>query len=271
VDWERWVCKDLDAAINETRARNGAGIKVVLDPLSSYARNDAGLEASMHEHIRCIREISDQKVEASVAVKLSSLGMSFDRETCRSALRALAEEASSRAIILEMDMEGRTSVDFAISCALMLAEMGTPPTLAIQAYLDRSPADIMELQDKGIRIRLVKGAYQGDEVDPAMIRQRMLDDIDQLNASGKKYCLGTHDLVLIDKVQMNSSLQGIVQFGLLKGLGGDNIRSLASKGWDVEEYIPFGPNFQAYVHRREVYLKGLNSLGIKRSLDRSRI
>ena len=64
-------------------------------------------------------------------------------------------------------MEGKQLVDLTIQTAKVCATGGAPTTLAIQAYLKRTLDDLDDLQGQAnLRIRLVKGAYIGDDGTP---------------------------------------------------------------------------------------------------------
>ena len=63
----------------------------------------------------------------------------------------------------EIDMEGKQSVDLTIQAAKACAVAGIPTTMALQVYLKRTLDDLDYLQgQENLRIRLVKGAYLGD-------------------------------------------------------------------------------------------------------------
>jgi proline dehydrogenase len=261
VNLERWVCTDLTSAIIESRTRNEAGLRVILDPLTDYVKNDLELDRSIDTHVQCIKEISSANLRASITIKLSALGMSFNRDACRSALNTVAEEAIARSVNVEMDMEGRGSIDFTILCAKMLTDRGIIPTIAVQAYMNRSIADTIYLQRSGIGIRLVKGAYQGDQDGFEIIQSKMMTIIDKLTRTGGRFSVGSHDPILIDYLTRDESLKPRVELGFLKGIGSETKNVLASKGWCVVEYIPFGADYKAYVRRREIYLGMLSSTG----------
>jgi len=86
----------------------------------------------------------------------------------------------------------------------------------------------------------------------------MADDF--LN-KGKRFNISTHDPVIIDHVRSKAVSRKQVEFGLLMGLGDQTKINLSTGEWDVVEYVPFGDDAEAYVHRRENYLKRLKELG----------
>lgn len=243
--------------------RNVQGIRVTLDPLSTHVRDKIELERSVDAHVHCLNIIRAKGLYASLSVKLSSLGMAFDKDLCQETLLSLADEALKRGIQLELDMEGKATVDFTVSCARALADEGYRATLAVQSYLERSDSDIQVLMKDGITIRLVKGAYEGDLDDYLKIQKRMMDLSDVLIRKGKRFCIGTHDPVVIDHVISKAASPKNVEFGLLMGLGDETKLKLSMQERNVVEYVPYGSDFKAYVHRREVYLKWLNKMNIE--------
>jgi proline dehydrogenase len=135
-------------------------------------------------------------------------------------------------------------------------------TLALQAYLDRTSTDIKKVIEKGINVRLVKGAYFGDTSNFVEIQSRFRKLVTILSESDVEFCVGTQDPELIEWVRgelINKSDK--FEFGLLKGLGDKTKHLLVNEGWNVSEYVPFGSEISAYEMRRERYLKELYELG----------
>ena len=261
VDANRWSFKTLDEALVHARKRNSQVIRVVLDPLFEDIKDEEQLEASVEEHIHCLNIIRANGFYASLAVKLSSLGMTFDKELCRKTLLSLADEGLKRAVQLEIDMEGKKWVDYTIESAIAVADEGYRTTLAVQAYLDRTPKDIAKLFKEGVGIRLVKGAYKGDVDDFEEVQKRMITISDDLLTKRKRFCLGTHDPVIINHVMSKAASKKDVEFALLMGLADSTKIRLSTGEWSVAEYVPYGVNNEPYVNRREIYLKRLSELG----------
>jgi proline dehydrogenase len=129
-------------------------------------------------------------------------------------------------------------------------------------YLDRTGADIQAMASGGVRVRLVKGAYQGDTRDYREIQDRMRTAAGGLLSAGRAFAFATHDPDLIAWLrERTGSDRETVEFGFLMGLSDRTKEALASGGWRVCEYVPFGPGGRAYVLRRERYLRELERLG----------
>ena len=261
---ERWSLPDLGEAVAWCRRRNTEGIRCSLDVLGKYARRRNEVEASVEAYRECIDAIADGGLDASVSVKLSTLGAVFDRTLCREALAELSGDAAGQGVCIEVDMEGRGLVQFTIDSAIAAAvTRSCPLTLALQAYLDRTAADLVDaVLPAGIRPRLVKGAYIGDTGDFGEIQARFRRLAAVLVARDTPFSVGTHDPEIIRwLVELLGDRQEKAAFGFLKGLSDLTKISLAAKGWKVVEYVPFGTDAGGYTTRRQRYLAMLHAIG----------
>jgi proline dehydrogenase len=261
-DRDRWLHPDRRSAQQWCRQRNAQGIKAVLDILGPYSRDAAQAARSARAYVSSARAIEEQRLNASFAVKLSTLGVAFDRELCRRKLLSICAAASRNSVSIEMDMEGKSLVDFYIRCAIEAAARGYPVTLALQGYLERSPGDLEELVKRGVRVRLVKGAYLGDTGDFGQIQRRLKSLAFRLSKASVPFSIGTHDPEIIDWAKTAfAGKKGTLEFGFLKGLSDETKLSLARERWRVAEYVPFGKEGSAYISRRLHYLERLEALG----------
>ena len=137
-----------------------------------------------------------------------------------------------------------------------------PVTIALQAYLDRTSADCELCIREGIRIRIVKGAYLGDIDEFGAIQNRLRSLISLVAESGASFSVGTHDPDVIGWITGENGIpRHQLEIGFLMGLSDETKVRLASDGWDVSEYVPFGPGGNAYRLRRERYLAMLRNAG----------
>lgn len=209
-----------------------------------------------------IKAIAEMRMDASITVKLTALGALFDREACRENLLAILRGASAADVGFEMDMEGQDLVEVTLEAAVACARESHGVTLALQAYLNRTPDDLKVALKNGIRPRLVKGAYVGDTNDFVEIQKRFKSIARSALESGDSILTGTHDPELIGWVlQSLKPARKTMGFGFLKGLADRTKVDLALQGWAVSEYVPFGKITGAYEARRLKYLRELGSLG----------
>jgi proline dehydrogenase len=258
----RWVLPDWSAALLWTRARNAQGIKVVLDILGESSSTQKETESSKNAYIELLKTVSTERLYASISVKPSALGYTLDKAVCIDNILTIARESAARKIGFEVDMEGRSLVDFTIDACKSCTELRYPVTLAIQAYLDRSPKDLVTAITSGIRVRLVKGAYSGDASDFMDIQGRFKALARVLIEKGISFCVGTHDPELIVWTTAKAAEQSDkVEFGMLKGLSDMTKLDFVKNKWRVSEYVPYGMNKVAYEARRRAYLQMLASIG----------
>jgi proline dehydrogenase len=257
----RWVLPDLQSVVAWCGRRNAQNIRCVIDVLGEYAREESQAAGSVDAYLTAAKAIADYGLDASLTVKLSALGALFDQERCRKNVQTIAREAARRGVGFEIDMEGQSLVTYTLDVAAACAEKGRV-SLALQAYLDRSPDDVLRASESAIVVRIVKGAYVGSTTDFADIQKRFKQLSKILCAKATFFTVGTHDPDLI--VWMTTKMEGkrdLIEFGFLKGLADRTKVAMAQEGWFVSEYVPFGKNRTAYEARRRKYLKELESLG----------
>lgn len=257
---ERWALPDRAAALDRCAKRKAEHVRCALDILGGQPKNGEQARANQGAHIELVQMLGEGKAGASLAVKPSLLGAISDRKQCRSNLLGLARAGLDACVPVELDMEGRGLVDFTLQTALEAASSGLPVTLTLQAYLDRTPDDLEKALDGRLRLRLVKGAYVGDTTDFPTVQKRMRNLCGRLLESGADFCAGTHDPELIGWLEQNGSRRRL-EFGFLLGLADETKLRLASSGWRVVEYVPFGTESGPYIARRRRYLKELERLG----------
>jgi len=257
---ERWALPDRAAALEWCARRKAEHIRCALDILGRNVKTGPEAKNELAAHLELLQKLSDAASGGSLAVKLSTLGASFDRAQAREALLSLGKAGLSSCVPVELDMEGKGLVEFTLRTALEAASRGLPVTLALQAYLDRTPGDLERALDSRLRIRLVKGAYIGDTDDFIEIQKRVRNLAGRLLEAGADFCVGTHDPELVGWLEENGSRRNL-EFGFLMGLADETKLRLAASGWRVVEYVPFGPESAAYIARRRRYLKELERLG----------
>jgi proline dehydrogenase len=237
-------------------------MKVVLDILGEASRTQDESEAAKEAYLDLIKAISNERLYASISVKVSALGYTLDKAACLSNMLSIAKESAKRKIDFEVDMEGRSLIDFTLEAAGACAESRYPITLALQAYLDRTPRDLGTAIASGIRVRLVKGAYAGDATDFMDVQGRFKNLARTLIEKGSSFCVGTHDPELIVWTTIKAAdFSETIEFGMLKGLSDKTKLDFVKNKWRVSEYVPFGANKAAYESRRRAYLQMLESIG----------
>jgi proline dehydrogenase len=258
----RWTLPDREGAVEWCRMRNEQGIRCIIDILVGYGRNPDQVRQAADAYLETAKVIHRYGLDASISVKLTTLGAVLDRAFCQRTALLILREAADLSVGFEIDIESRGLVGFTLDTARICAAEGDPVTLALQAYLDRTPADLAEVVVHEIRPRLVKGAYAGDTDSFEEIQQRFRELVDLLLASGSSFSIGTHDPELLEWAQDRCAEEkGRVEFSFLLGFADQTKMKMARSGWNVAEYVPVGMHSRPYEARRMKYLRELDRLG----------
>jgi proline dehydrogenase len=256
---DRFVAgRELDDAVEAIRALNGRGIGGILDLLGEGVSDPEGAQAAAEDYHEAIKRIEESKIDTTVSVKLTQLGLAFDKASCVGHLRRLAAEAEAIGTRVEIDMEQSEHISATLDIYRLLRPDFPSLRLAIQAYLRRTPIDLETMADIKPRIRLVKGAYAEPEAI-AYQKRREIDTqymrlTDWLFAKGTDPALATHDGKLIahgaDAALRVGAGPADYEIQMLYGIRRDLQDSLASGGFRVRIYVPFGSAWYPYLMRR---------------------
>jgi proline dehydrogenase len=258
---DRWVLPNQDVALKWCARQNELGIRCVLDILGQYSREAEQANSTYDAYLGLAKEIARRKLNATLSVKISTLGGTVNRDMTKQLIGQLSEQGHKLGVDLELDMEGQRTVDLTLLIAEERARAGQPITVALQAYLNRTPRDIERMMDAGVRVRLVKGAYTGDLSDFNMIAEVYKDLVELLISYDAPFGVATHDLDVLEWVRNRIRDKDILEFGFLKGLSDRTKERYVVEGWKVAEYVPYGSNREGYESRRKTYLKKLDELG----------
>ncbi|MCG7855191.1 MAG: proline dehydrogenase family protein [Methanoregulaceae archaeon] len=258
----RWALPDLDRALSWCSERNRQKIACTLHVLDEFTRTREEVDTITAAYRETINGISTQGLDAAIPIKLSSLGALFDGDLTLERTYDLCREANTSGVGFEIDMEGRDLVGAAIEAAALCGRKNLPVTLALQAYLYRTPGDLRLLLALGVVPRFVKGAYLGDMEDFPEIQTRLLDLVREAARFEVSFHVGTHDPELLPEIRsLMEDHRDRITFGFLMGLADRTKQEMAADGWKVSEYVPFGKDAGPYVARRERYLRELENAG----------
>lgn len=249
---------DLASAIGVIRRLNAKNIGGILDLLGEGVTDPAGASAAADEYLTSIKEIETNGMNTTVSVKLTQLGLAFDKGACIDHLRRLAAEAEAIGTAVEIDMEQSECVTDTLDVYRLLQVDFPSLRLAIQAYLRRTPVDLESIASLKPKIRLVKGAY----AEPESLALQKKDEIDQqykfltewLFDKGTDPAIASHDERLIQHAQQAAATRGFgprsFEVQMLYGIRRDYQERLAGEGYRVRTYVPFGSAWYPYLMRR---------------------
>jgi proline dehydrogenase len=248
----------LDDAIRAVRQANLQNISGTLDLLGENTRTREDARVACRDITGIFERIQAENVDCNVSVKLTQLGLGLDAELACQHLIQIAQHARERGNFVRVDMEDspytQQTLDLVTRAYGQLDNVGT----VIQAYLYRSKQDTADLLNRGIRIRLVKGAY----LEPEGIAFPKKKDTDanfillmQMLLAGETYnAIATHDEAIINATRAFAHAHSIpkshFEFQMLYGVRRDLQMQLAQEGYRVRIYIPYGQRWYPYFMRR---------------------
>jgi proline dehydrogenase len=248
----------LEDALAVTAELNGHGIGGILDLLGEGVTDLAGAAHAVEEYEEAAGAIADRGLDATISIKLSQLGQTVDHDACVANLNRILDRARAANVRVEIDMEDSALTSDTLRLFRDAATEHPQTRLAIQAALRRTPLDLEALAPLKPRVRLVKGAY----AEPVEAAHHGRNEIsaqfkfltDWLFQFGSDPAFGTHDGDLIDYAQTAAARAGKgpkeFEIQVLYGIRRDLQQELASGGYRVRVYIPYGVAWYPYLTRR---------------------
>jgi proline dehydrogenase len=250
--------EEVEDALRVIRRLKSEGFMVTLDCLGESVRETTAAEAACRTYLQLLDRLAAEKLDSHVSVKLTQLGLAIDEGLARRNLARLAESAARHNNFVRVDMEGSAFTEATLRVFCSVDAPRHVLGIAIQSYLHRTEADVEELLQRGVRIRLVKGAYK-EPPDIAFARKRDVDTnyqklTEKLLASGIYHAIATHDERIIAATERFAQARRIptenFEFQFLYGIRRQLQRALIRQGWRVRLYVPYGREWYAYFMRR---------------------
>jgi len=266
---------NLEQALAVCRDLNSEGVTVTLDVLGESVSSVAEAGAARDAYLRTISAIHDKAIQGNVSLKLTQFGLDIDAAACRANVTQLVDRAAALNGFVRIDMESHEYVDRTLDLVCGLHAKYAGVGTVIQSYLYRSRKDVEMLNSRGIRVRLVKGAY----LEPASVAfpkkaqvdANYLELMQLLLDKGNYPAIATHDEEIIAATKAYAESRGIArdafEFQMLYGIRRDLQSQLAKDGFRVRIYVPYGEAWYPYYMRRMAE-RPANLLFILRNLFR---
>ena len=240
----------IDEAVAAAVEMKGRGFTVTLDRLGE-ASTGAKADAYAADAARLLEAQAAAGLEPNVSVKLTAIGLSEGSAVATARLESILMTAQRVNGFVRVDAEHAESLDALHEIVLTARAAGRPVGTVLQANMRRSVADCTRLTAAGVPIRLVKGAYDpgADGVgDTVAVDAAYLALASTLLATSLPLAFGTHDERIL--AQLAERSRGRAEAQLLYGVRSDLADRLASAGWRVRIYTPYGPDWWPYSLRR---------------------
>jgi proline dehydrogenase len=238
---------------------NTQGLLASLDYLGESVTNTAEARRAVGAYIEALEAIARDQVEANVSLKLTQLGLDLSRELAVAHLRKILERARELDIFVRIDMESSAYTERTLSVHRELWDAGfTNVGIVLQAYLYRTAADVEQAIERGVQVRLCKGAYLEPSrvayADKAAVDANYARLMERLLIHGNHPAIATHDERLIRQAQEIVQRENIspdrFDFEMLFGVRRDLQLRLVRERYRVRVYLPYGEQWYPYLVRR---------------------
>lgn len=251
---------DLHDAFSTVSELNASGCKATIDVLGEDSTDVGEVQSAVDLYLEAIRGIHERALRCGISVKLSELGLRFDADKCRDAVRTLIASAAEHGQFVRIDMEDSSVTSVTLDVYRAMRREFDNVGIVIQSCLRRSAQDVAELMEEGATdVRLCKGIYIEPEdiafVDADEIRSSFNDLLEQLFDGGaRRVAIATHDPLLVEHAERLVETMGVskdrYEFQMLLGVAGTLRRDLVARGHPMRVYVPFGDRWYAYSMRR---------------------
>jgi proline dehydrogenase len=251
--------ESLDDAVATVKALNRRGITATVDVLGEFVRRPEEANATRREYERLLEVIARERLDATISIKLSALGLEIDPPLARENAEALLRAADAAGTRVRIDMEHSGLTDATLRIFRGLREDGYDHVgIVLQSYLRRTLADVHALADLRPNVRLVKGIY----VEPRRIAYRDMELInrnfvvlmEELFRTGSYVAVATHDERLVFEALRLVDKHGVprerYEFQMLLGVDEELRDLLVAAGERMRIYVPFGEAWYGYSVRR---------------------
>jgi proline dehydrogenase len=248
----------LPECLRVAQAVQRRGHAVTIDYMGESTRDEEMAQQCTEEFLRVIRAINVYKLNASISLDLSHIGLVIDKTLALSNASLLAQATQEAGIEMMISMEGSERTDDILALHRLLCARYNHVGITLQAYLHRTPADLAALLGLPARIRLVKGAFE----EPSTIAQprgAALDTVyrncmEKLLSSGRRCSIATHDPSLLDLAHIFIRERRLradqIEFEMLYGVTPERMEMMRNRGYQTRLYLPYGQEWYLYLCHR---------------------
>src|SRR5262245_44838845 len=245
-------------ALRVVAGLNAAGFRATLDILGEHIHSMDQAHRAIEEYLRLLEEIAVHRVDSTISIKLTQLGLKLDVRACLQMARRLVRRASELNNFVRIDMEDSSCTTDTLQIYRELRRDFSNVGVVVQAYLRRTVDDVCSLEDLRPNYRLCKGVYvEPVEIsyhDMRVINRNYAFLLERLLRSGSYVGIATHDELMVwEAMRIIRELKlppTAYEFQMLLGVQEQLRDIIHAGGHNVRLYIPFGRDWYAYSVRR---------------------
>ncbi len=253
----------LDDALRAATALRELRIGTILTHLGENVTDRAEAEAVTRHYVQMAERVRSAGLDAEISIKLTQLGLDVSPDLAHDNLSCIARRAHQLGNRIWIDMESSAYTDATLAVFRRVRPSQDNVGVCLQSYLRRTSSDLETLLPLGAPIRLVKGAYD----EPRRIAFRSKREVDQsffalaarllseeARRAGVWLAVGTHDPMLIRRVQALAASQGVardaLEYAMLYGIQRPEQLRLAREGYRIRVLISYGAHWFPWYMRR---------------------
>ena len=251
-------------AVGVIAAQAKQNILSTLDHLGESVETEVQARQAAQDYLDVLDYIAASGVTSHVSLKLTQFGLDVSGDLCRELVSSVIEKAAQIGTFVRIDMEGSPYTERTLTVYRDMRKKHSNCGIVLQAYLYRTADDVRQLVDEGIaNIRLVKGAYQEPassafpkkaDVDANMVKLMQFMLGDEARAFCARLAMATHDEKLIEATKNVAAEchlpKDAFEFQMLYGIRSTLAKHLASEGYRMRVYVPYGNEWYPYFMRR---------------------
>jgi proline dehydrogenase len=264
----------LEEAMAVARELSKEGIFITLDQLGENVNSTEAASAAVVGYVDTLKQLRAAELEPNISVKLTMLGMDLGDALATENMVRILEAAQEVDGFVRIDMEGSDYTERTMRIFTQLHDRFPDNVgIVLQAMLHRTAQDVIDMIERGARVRLVKGAY----AEPESVAIQSKKEVDEnfrmlmrhLMDKGTYPAIATHDPKLIEDAieyaRKNTIAPDRYEFQMLYGVRASEHYRLQKAGYNMRVYIPFGTEWYAYYTRR-IAEKPSNALFVLRQM-----
>jgi proline dehydrogenase len=250
--------EEIEDAVRVVKDLMSQGTCATIDVLGEEVKEkEQSLQVS-EMYKKVVHTIDSEKLDSTVSIKLSHMGLKINKEFCYENVCDLLLEAEKFNNFITIDMEDHTCTSDTLEIYKRLRKDFDNVGTVLQTYMRRTINDINDLLPLKPNLRICKGIYnEHREIaykDDFIINQNFTYAIEKLMTNGSYIGIATHDerlvweaFKLIDKYKLEKEHY---EFQMLLGVDTQLRRIILNEGHKLRVYVPFGKEWFAYSTRR---------------------
>jgi len=249
----------LADAVRVTQDLNQQGMMTTVDILGEFITRIEQAEAFKNNGLEILQAIDKNKLNANLSIKPTQMGLLLDKERCFEFIRELVAEAKRLNNFIRIDMEDIPTTDDTLEFYDRLRQefpghVGT----VLQAYLHRTPQDVIDHDGAYQNYRLCKGIYIEPRLHawkhPLAINRNYIASLEQMFKQGAYVGIATHDEHLVCEAMALIRKLGLkpdqYEFQMLLGVDEELRQIILRNGHRLRIYVPYGQDWLPYSKRR---------------------